>query len=104
MSEFPTNPLVLPTIKVAKPFNGNTKSVFTLNEFLMALDLKFDLPHIYRSVSLLIIQKVRSFVGSPIFMKATKLARRLMLRLLMPLKSRLVANLTHMMSAVRYVP
>ncbi|PAK83370.1 hypothetical protein B8W87_10710, partial [Rothia dentocariosa] len=84
-------PLGLPTIKIAKPFNNNTRFVFTINEFLMALDLKFDLPHIYRSVSLLIIQKVRSFVGSPIFMKATKLALLLMLRFLMALKIRLVA-------------
>lgn len=46
MSDFHTNPLFLPSIKVAKPFNGNTRSVFTINEFLMALDLKFGLNQI----------------------------------------------------------
>lgn len=46
MSEKPTNPVFIQAIKVAHPFTGSTRSVFTLREFLLSLDLKFGLHQI----------------------------------------------------------
>ncbi|KAK5959471.1 uncharacterized protein PWA37_003429 [Arxiozyma heterogenica] len=43
MSEFPTNPIFVQAIKVAQLFTGSTRSVFTLREFLLSLELKFSL-------------------------------------------------------------
>lgn len=37
------NSTLVPSIKVAQPFTGSTRSVFTLREFLLSLDLKFGL-------------------------------------------------------------
>ena len=37
------NTTLVPSIKVAQPFTGSTRSVFTLREFVLSLDLKFGL-------------------------------------------------------------
>lgn len=46
MSEYPTNSILLPDIKLAKPFSGQSRSVSTIKEFLMKLELQFGMHHI----------------------------------------------------------
>lgn len=43
MSEIQTNSVFIQAIKVAQPFTGSTRSVSTLGEFLLSLELKFSL-------------------------------------------------------------
>ena len=45
-SEKPTKPVFIQAIKVAQPFTGSSRSIFTLREFLLSLDLKFGLHQI----------------------------------------------------------
>lgn len=46
MSQLPSNSLVLPNIKVVKPYSGTSRSVRTIKEFLLMLNIQFGLHNI----------------------------------------------------------